>query len=84
MSEQERKRFLMRWAVFIFSYFSCNEPGLGPLMRDVKNKICTGKRKIAFLSPFSLFFPCDWTTVDSLSNRFNRILSQRLTQSLYQ
>ena len=25
--------------------YSCNEPGLAPLMRDVKNKICTGKRE---------------------------------------
>ena len=23
--------------------YSCNEVGLGPLMRDVKNKICQGK-----------------------------------------
>lgn len=23
--------------------YSSKEPGLGPLMRDVKNKICTGK-----------------------------------------
>ena len=23
--------------------YSSNEPGLGPLMRDVKNKICQGK-----------------------------------------
>ena len=23
--------------------YSSNEPGLGPLMRDIKNKICTGK-----------------------------------------
>ena len=26
----------------IFLLHSCNEPGMGPLMRDVKNKICTG------------------------------------------
>ena len=25
--------------------YSSNEPGLGPLMRDIKNKICTGKKK---------------------------------------
>ena len=23
---------------------SCNEPSMGPLMRDVKNKICTGEK----------------------------------------
>ena len=22
--------------------YSCNEPGMGPLMRDIKNKICQG------------------------------------------
>ena len=29
--------------VFLSGY-SCNEPGMGPLMRNVKNKICTGKK----------------------------------------
>lgn len=29
--------------------YSCNEPGLGPLMRDVKNKICQDCELIALL-----------------------------------
>lgn len=29
--------------------YSCNEPGLGPLMRDVKNKICTDCELVALL-----------------------------------
>jgi len=28
--------------------YSSTEPGLGPLMRDIKNKICTGKLMIKF------------------------------------
>ena len=28
--------------------YSSTEPGLGPLMRDIKNKICTGKLIIKF------------------------------------
>ena len=30
---------------YVFLVFpSCNEPSMGPLMRDVKNKICTGEK----------------------------------------
>ena len=37
------------------SNFSCNEPGLGPLMRDVKNKICTGESIFIAFSFFEFF-----------------------------
>ena len=39
----------------MFSNFSCNEPGLGPLMRDVKNKICTGERTFIAFSFFEFY-----------------------------
>lgn len=39
--------------------YSSNEPGLGPLMRDVKNKICQGtvySEKTAFVLTYMYFF----------------------------
>lgn len=39
--------------------YSSNEPGLGPLMRDVKNKICQGtvySEKTVFVLTYMYFF----------------------------
>jgi len=35
--------------------YNSNEPGLGPLMRDVKNKICQGERVVCRCRAF-----CGW------------------------
>ena len=34
--------------------YSSKDPGLGPLMRDVKNKICTGKVAMVMNGPHPL------------------------------
>lgn len=45
--------------------YSSNEPGLGPLMRDVKNKICQGEISTTILQNIS-FIICPIATAYSI------------------
>ena len=45
--------------------YKSSDPGTGPLMRDIKNKICTGRKKFYFIEP--PLYSVDKRTTSSLS-----------------
>lgn len=63
--------------------YSSNEPGLGPLMRDVKNKICQGtvySEKTAFVLTYMYFFILTYFMYIFISQIVSWLLCWKMTQ----
>lgn len=63
--------------------YSSNEPGLGPLMRDVKNKICQGtvySEKTAFALTYMYFFILTYFMYIFISQIVSWLLCWKMTQ----
>lgn len=63
--------------------YSSNEPGLGPLMRDVKNKICQGtvySEKTAFVLTYMYFFILAYFMYIFISQIVSWLLCWKMTQ----
>lgn len=63
--------------------YSSNEPGLGPLMRDVKNKICQGtvySEKTVFVLTYMYFFILTYFMYIFISQIVSWLLCWKMTQ----
>lgn len=63
--------------------YSSNEPGLGPLMRDVKNKICQGtvySEKTVFVLTYMYFFIFTYFMHIFISQIVSWLLCWKMTQ----
>lgn len=63
--------------------YSSNEPGLGPLMRDVKNKICQGtvySEKTVFVLTYMYFFIFTYFMHTFISQIVSWLLCWKMTQ----
>lgn len=63
--------------------YSSNEPGLGPLMRDVKNKICQGtvySEKTGFVLTYMYFFILTYFMYIFISQIVSWLLCWKMTQ----
>lgn len=63
--------------------YSSNEPGLGPLMRDVKNKICQGtvySEKTSFVLTYMYFFILTYFMYIFISQIVSWLLCWKMTQ----